>query len=293
MEATKSKTTKSEVVEFEQIVTRGCGIDVHKKNLVATIKGVDLKEQTKTFSTFTEDLESLREWLKEHSITHVAMESTGVYWKPLYNVLEGNFEILLVNARHIKNVPGHKTDVKDSRWIAKLLLSGLLKGSYIPLKPIRELRDLTRYRQKVVQQIASDKNRIHRILEDANIKLSSVVSDLSGATASKIISDIISGIEDVEELLKHYHGKLKASKEELSRSLKGNISNHHRFMLKTIYKNIESKEEIITEIKKQIFIHLKENEFTMDVEALKSIPGVGEDAAVGIIAEIGNNNGSF
>ncbi len=157
-----------DTVTFEQIVERGCGIDVHKKVLVATIKGTGIKEETRTFSSFTASIEQLREWLKEHTITHVAMESTGVYWKPVYNILEEDFDIILVNARHIKNVPGRKTDKKDSKWIAKLLISGLLKESFIPPKPTRELRDLTRYRRKIVNQISSEKNRIQKILEDAN-----------------------------------------------------------------------------------------------------------------------------
>ncbi len=149
-------------IEFEQIVERGCGIDVHKKILVATIQGTGIKEETRTYKTYTEDIESLKSWLLEKEITHVAMESTGVYWKPIFNILEGYFEIILVNARHIKNVPGHKTDKKDSKWIAKLLLSGLLKGSFIPPKSIRELRDLIRYKRKLIEQIASEKNRLQK-----------------------------------------------------------------------------------------------------------------------------------
>src|SRR5690625_491728 len=199
-------------IEFEQVVARGRGIDVHKSLIVATIKGSGIKEETRKYDGFTESIEKMRDWLLEKGITHVAMESTGVYWKPIYNILEADFEILLVNARHIKNVPGHKTDKKDSKWIAKLLLSGLLKGSFIPPKEIRELRDLTRYKRKVVQQVSSEKNRIQKILEDANIKLSSVVSNMSGATATKIINAMIDGEEDIEVLLKFRHGKMQASK---------------------------------------------------------------------------------
>jgi transposase len=183
----------------------------------------------------------MRDWLKENQITHVAMESTGVYWMPVYNILEEDFEILLVNARHIKNVPGQKTDKKDSRWITKLLLSGLLKGSFIPPKGIRELRDLTRYKRKVIEQISSEKNRIHKLLEDANVKLSSVVSNLNGATATKIIDAMIAGEEDVKELVKLRHGKMQTSVEELAASLKGKLTDHHRFMLQTVRASIESK----------------------------------------------------
>jgi len=153
----------------------------------------------------------MRDWLKSVDITHVAMESTGVYWKPIYNILQDHFEILLVNARHIKNVPGRKTDKKDSKWITKLLLSGLLRGSFIPPKPTRELRDLTRYKRKIIQQVSSEKNRIQKILEDANIKISSVVSNTSGATATKIINAMISGEQDIDELLKFRHGNIQSS----------------------------------------------------------------------------------
>ena len=283
---------KSQIV-FEQIVERGCGIDIHKKVLVCTIKGRGLKEETRSYDGFTSSIEALRDWLLENKITHVAMESTGVYWKPVYNILEEHFEILLVNARHIKNVPGRKTDRKDSKWIAKLLLSGLLKGSFIPSKEIRELRDLSRYRRKVTGTISSEKNRLQKILEDANIKLSSVVSNMSGAVATKIIDAMLSGEEDVKELVKFHHGKMKASKEDLASSLNGFMTDHHRFMLQLIKSSIAEKQSILEQIDKQIDKHLKENELELDAKLLESIPGVGKDAAAGIIAEIGNKMEQF
>ena len=150
------------------IIERGCGLDVHKKTVVACIMGSGIKKEIRTYRTFTRDLEELKEWLKENKITHVVMESTGVYWKPIFNLLEDEFEIMLVNARHIKNVPGRKTDVKDSEWLCKLLRSGLINGSFIPPKDIRELRDLTRYRRKLTQTKAAEKNRIQKVLETAN-----------------------------------------------------------------------------------------------------------------------------
>ena len=177
---------KKNTIEFEQVIEKGCGLDVHKKTVVATVCGKGVKTETKTFSTFTSSLKEMKVWLKEIGITHIAMESTGVYWKPVFNILEDTFDILLVNARHLKNVPGRKTDKADSRWISKLLISGLLKGSFVPPENIRELRDLSRYKTKLTGQIASEKNRIQRILEDANIKLSSVVSDTSGVVATKL-----------------------------------------------------------------------------------------------------------
>ncbi|MEM9681388.1 MAG: IS110 family transposase [Bacteroidota bacterium] len=283
----------NKTISFEQVIEIGCGIDVHKKVLVATIGGSDLKEQTKSFDCFTENIESLSNWLKTNKVTHVAMESTGVYWKPIFNILEEHFEVILVNARHIKNVPGRKTDKADSKWITKLLLSGLLKGSFIPPKQTRELRDLTRYRRKIVGQIASEKNRLQKILEDANIKLSSVVSSMSGATATKIINAMIEGQTDVDELVKLRHGKLKVSKEDLAKSLRGHLSEHHRFMLVTIKSSIEEKRSLIEKLDVKIQEQLKVSEQTVSSELLQTIPGVGKDAAAGILAEIGNNMDQF
>lgn len=284
---------QKEHITFEQVIERGCGIDIHKSILVATIRGLGIKEETRTFDGFTRSIESLRDWLKENGVTHVAMESTGVYWKPVYNIIESDFEILLVNARHIKNVPGQKTDKKDSKWITKLLLSGLLKGSFIPPKPIRELRDLTRYKRKVIEQISSEKNRIHKLLEDANIKLSSVVSNLSGATATKIIDAMIEGEENIEELLKYRHGKMQSSIEDLASSLNGNLTDHHRFMLQIVKESIKSKEQIIVKLDEQIDKQLVENELILDAELLTTIPGVGKDGAAYILAEVGNNMDQF
>lgn len=284
---------KKETIEFEQVVSRGCGIDVHKGVIVITVRGEGLREETFTYSTFTEELEKMRDMLKEKGITRIAMESTGVYWKPLYNILESDFEIILVNARHIKNVPGRKTDKKDSKWIAKLLLSGLLSGSFIPPRHIRELRDLTRYRKKITGQIASEKNRIQKILEDANIKLSSVVSDMSGAVATKIIKAMLDGVEDVKELVKFRHGKMQATEEELVASLKGNLTEHHRFMLSLIKKSMEEKERLLLDIDERIDKLLETQKIDVNRELLQTIPGVGEIASAGIIAEIGTNMEQF
>lgn len=286
-------TSKENQIEFEQIIDRGCGLDVHKAVLVATIRGTGIKEETRSFNAFTESIEQLRDWLQQNGITHVAMESTGVYWKPVFNILEEDFEILLVNARHIKNVPGQKTDKKDSRWIAKLLLSGLLKGSFIPPKHIRELRDLTRYKRKVIEQISSEKSRIHKLLEDANIKLSSVVSNLSGVTATKIIDAMIDGQEDVNELIKLRHGKMQSSIEELALALKGKLTLHHKFLLQTIKESIADKNKIIVKIDHQIDKQLLEYEMNQDAELLATIPGVGKEGASYILAELGNNMDQF
>lgn len=218
-----------EMVQFEQLISVGCGIDVHKDVIVATIRRSNKDYQTKSFNAFTSSLINLKHWCKSEGVTHIAMESTGIYWKPLFNILEEDFEIILVNARHINNVAGHKMDKKDSVWISKLLLSGLLEGSFIPSVEIRELRDLIRYKKKKTQFIASEKNRTIKFLEDYNIKLSSVVSNTQGVSATKIINEIIEGKDDVTSLLTHAHGRLRASKEDIGKALTGKITPHHLF----------------------------------------------------------------
>jgi len=283
---------ESSKVEFDQIITRGCGIDVHKEVLTATIKGKGLKEESREFSTFTNSLKELSAWLEANGVTHVAMESTGVYWKPVFNILEEKFTILLVNARHIKNVPGRKTDQKDSAWIAKLLLSGLLKGSFIPPLDIRELRDLIRYRRKLTNHITSEKNRSQKILEDGNIKLSSVISDITGVSGTRIIDEIIAGNEDVEALANLCSKQiLKNKREQLVESLRGLITPHHRFMLKTIRESIQSIEAIIAKVDAEIDKQAKA--YSVELKLLETIPGVGKEGAIEIIAEIGADMSVF
>jgi len=179
------------------MVERGAGLDVHQETVVATIDGQGIRKATQTFGTFTGELERLRDWLKANGITHVAMESTGIYWKPVFNILEADFEVILVNAQHIKHVPGRKTDVTDSE--CKLLRNGLLRGSFIPPSDIRELRDLTRYRRKLTDAMSAEKNRVQKVLEDANIKISSVVSDTFGVSGTAIIEALLAGELTAEE----------------------------------------------------------------------------------------------
>jgi transposase len=219
------------------------------------------------------------------------MESTSVYWKPVYNILEEDFEILLVNARHVKNVPGRKTDKADSRWLTKLLLSGLLKGSFIPPQDIREMRDLFRYRKKLTCQIVAEKNRLQKILEDANIKLGSVISDLFGKSGSAIIAAIIAGQTDTAYLVSLVHGRVRASKETLHKSLQGKVTAHHRFMLATIKKSIAQTENIIADIDHAIDEHLESHQIAIDL--LQTIPGVGKSSAATIISEIGDDMNPF
>ena len=278
-------------IQFEQVVERGCGMDVHKENIVATIRGKGIKTQTKSYGTFTSSLIKLKEWLKKHGITHIAMESTGVYWKPVFNVLGDDFQILLVNARHVKNVPGNKTDKRDSRWLAKLLLSGLLRGSFIPSQKIRELRDLTRYKNKLTNQVTAEKNRFQKILEDANIKLSSVLSDVFGATGKKIIARILEGDYQPEQLLYYVHGRVKSSREDIKEALTGYITEHHRFMLKTILSSISRVETTLAEIEDQI--EKVTEPYKEIIELLETIPGVAHDGAIGIISEIGVDMDEF
>lgn len=273
-----------ETVEFEQLISVGCGIDVHKDVMVATVRSSTKDFETRSFTGFTSSLIAMRDWLKEKQVSHVAMESTGIYWKPV-------FKIILVNARHVKNVPGHKTDKKDSAWLSKLLVAGLLKGSFIPVKDIRELRDLVRYKKKKTQFVASETNRIIKVLEDCNIKLSSVVSDVKGVSATKIINDLIDGIEDVEQLVAHAHGKIKASHQDIKEALTGKITEHHRFMLKIIRETINENEKLITKVDVQIDKCVAQ--YQVEIELLQTIDGVGKDTAITIISEIGIDMNRF
>ncbi len=274
-------------VSFKQVVSRGCGLDVHKKVVVATIGGEGIKKQTREFDTVTSSLKELRDWLLENRITHVAMESTGVFWKPVYNVLEpSGITVWIVNAAHVKYVPGHKTDKKDSAWLCKLLLAGLLKPSYIPAKEQRELRDLTRYRTKLVQSNASNKNRIIRILEDANIKLSSVLSSTSGVVGTKLIDKICEGeqitMQDIDQV---YHKKLGASKDEIFEACQGFVTTHHIYMLQLIRQEIDNTLRTIESLDQRIKEVL--SPYDNALELLKKVPGISVKSAEDLVAEIG------
>ena len=280
-------------ISFPQLIRRGCGIDVHQKVVVATIDGEGISQETRSFETFTSSLTSLKEWLLSNGVTHVAMESTGVYWKPVHKVLEDAIpNVWIVNARHIKNVPGHKTDVMDSKWICKLLLAGLLKPSYIPPKEQRQLRDLTRYRNKLIQHVSSEKNRIIRILEDCNIKLSSVLSSTSGVTATKLIDILCSGravtMADVQEV---YHKRIAATPEELLEACTGFVEEHHIYMLQMINRDIDQTEKLIAEISERIKALLSKYENVL--ELLREIPGFSHKSVEDLVAEIGLDMGHF
>lgn len=270
---------------MDTIIERGCGLDVHKDKIVACVMGEGIKKEIKTYGTLTKELENLKVWLKGLGVSHVALESTGVYWKPVYNILEDSFELVLVNARHIKNVPGRKTDVCDSEWLCKLLRSGLLRSSFIPPKDIRELRDLTRYRRKLIETISAERNRIEKVLQDGNIKISSVLSDSFGVNGSKIIGELIKEEPKLEEIVEGIKGKLKGKKELIKDALEGTIDSHHKFMIKTSLDHIRSLENLIEEIDKEI--DKKLDKYREEYELIQEIPGVKEIGAATIIAEIG------
>jgi transposase len=217
------------------VYERCCGIDVHKKFIVAclcllTPQGA-IQKEVRTFTTMTADLLQLLDWLKQTGCTHVALESTGVYWRPIHNLLETEMEVLLVNAQHIKAVPGRKTDVKDAEWIADLLQHGLLRASFIPARPQRDLRELTRYRSSLVGERARLVNRIQKILEDTNIKLTSVVTDITGVSGRAILGALLQGQTDPQALASLARGRLRKKKDQLKEAVQGTLRDHHRFLL--------------------------------------------------------------
>jgi transposase len=267
------------------IVDKGCGLDVHKGTVVACIMGTGIRKEVKTYTTMTNDLLRLKEWLQENGITHVAMESTGVYWKPVFNILEDGFEVILVNARHVKNVPGRKTDVQDSEWLCKLLRSGLVKGSFIPPRDIRELRDLTRHKRKLIQAITAEKQRVEKVLEDANIKLSSIASDTFGASGKRIIEELIKGKLRAEEMAELSKGRLRQKREDLKEALVGEVREHHKFMIKASLRHIGAMEKILSEIERRIQQKINRH-YKEEYELLQTIPGVKGEAST-LIAEMG------
>jgi transposase len=219
---------------MQTLVERGCGLDVHQATVVAclliVLKNGRVQKQVRIFGTTTRELVSLREWLLSQTCTHVAMESTGVYWKPVYAILEGGgLELVVANAQQIKKVPGRKTDVKDAEWIADLLCHGLLRPSFVPPRPIRELRDLTRYRRKLVEAQAGERNRLMKLLESANIKLASVASDVFGVSGRLMLRALIEGKASIQEMAELAKKKLRSKIPQLELALEGKLEEHHRF----------------------------------------------------------------
>lgn len=267
------------------------GLDVHKKTVVAAII-VPGKKETRTFETMTADLLALSDWLTTAGVTHVAMESTGEYWKPVFNILENNFEeVLLVNAQHIKAVPGRKTDVKDAEWIADLLRHGLLKASFIPPVGQRELRELTRYRSTFVQEKATLVNRIQKVLESANIKLASVASNVVGASGRAMLAALIEGQATPTEMAELSKGRLRDKREQLVKALEGQVKAHHRFVLTELLCQIDSLDETIARFDEQIEDYCRP--FEEMVALLDTIPGVARQTAEIIVSEIGVDMNRF
>jgi len=273
-----------------------CGLDVHKESVSACIIFPDDKGEeqydVKVFGTFTDDLMRLRDWLAAHNCPVVAMESTGVYWRPVHNVLEDSVQVVLVNARDMHNVPGRKTDIGDSRWIAGLLRHGLLKSSFIPPQDVRQWRDLTRLRKKYVHTVGDYRKRTHKLFESANIKIDSVVSDLFGVTGRNLMQLLVADrkltLSDIQTCVR---GKLKGKEAELFRSIQGFFTDHHRFVLKMILETIATLEAQIEALDLQIRCAMKEHETLLD--RMKQAPGIADVASREILAEIGPTLDSF
>jgi transposase len=280
---------------MEVLYTRCCGLDIHKKSVVAcliiTEPGQKPVKETRTFRTMTADLLALADWLSAMGCTHVAMESTGVYWRPIYNLMEGLFELLLVNAQHIKAVPGRKTDVKDADWIAELLRHGLLRGSFVPSRPQRQLRELTRHRTTLVQERARTINRMQNVLEDANIKLASVVTDIRGVSARSMLEALIAGERDLSVMAELARGRMRSKRAELEEALRGHFLPHHSFLLTEHLSHIDYLDEAIDRVSQAIEEHLADEQEA--IALLDTIPGVSQRTAEILIAEMGTDMSRF
>lgn len=280
---------------MDVVYSHCCGLDIHKKTVVACLirsaPGHPLAKESRTFRTMTTELLALADWLSEVGCTHVAMESTGVYWRPVYNLLEGLFELLVVNAQHIKAVPGRKTDVKDAEWIAELLRHGLLRGSFVPPRPQRQLRDLTRHRSTLVQERARVINRLQMVLEDANIKLASVVTDIRGVSARAMLEGLIAGQQDVAALAELARGRLRSKRPALEEALRGHFAAHHSFLLAEHLSHLDYLDEAIVRVSDLITTQLAEEDEALTL--LDTIPGVSQRSAEILLAEIGTDMSRF
>jgi transposase len=264
---------------MEAMIERCAGLDVHQENVVACVLfgPLDKKPQKsiQTFATTTTGLLALSDWLASLQVTEVVMESTGVYWKPVWNILEDTFKLALANARHVKNVTGRKTDVKDAEWLAQLLRCGLIESNFVPPEGIRDLRDLTRYRKKLIQNRTAEQNRIHKILQDANIKLTSVLSNIFGVSGRRILEAIINGEKiETEDLRKLVDDRTKASIADIASAINGRIRRHHRDMLRYQWDHMSYLEEAIEELEEQIDSQL--SPYRKEVDLLDGIPGVNK-----------------
>jgi len=280
---------------MDVVISRCAGLDVHQATVVATVRVPDetggRQVVTETFGTMTADLLTLRDWLRAYGVTHVALESTGVYWKPVYYVLEDMCALLLINMQELKRVPGRKTDVKDSEWLAQLLECGLLKASFVPPPPIRELRDLTRYRVQQVRDHSQEVNRLCKVLEDAGLKLTTVVSDVMGKSGRAMLQALIDGTTDPAVLAELARGKLRKKLPELRRALVGRFRPHHAFLIEQIFAKIDFLDEVLERLTAEIDRRLVP--FEPMLTKLDTIPGVDRIGAISILAETGGDMGWF
>ncbi len=280
---------------MQVVYTHCAGLDVHKKNVVACVmipnKSGGWHKQVRTFSTMTKDLLNLSDWLISHECTHVAMESTGEYWRPIFNILEGNFEVMLVNARHMKAVPGRKTDIKDSQWIAELLQHGLLRPSFIPPIEQRDLRDLTRHRSNFIRERVNLVNRVQKVLEAANIKLASVASDVMGVSGRAMLAAIVDGKTTPELMADLAKGTMRKKHDLLIQALEGRVRPHQRFILAQLLCQIDSIDETIECFDQQIEQYCRP--FEQAVELVDTIPGIARRTAEIIVSEIGIDMSRF
>jgi len=280
---------------MEIVITRCAGLDVHKATVVATVRvpGEDGRRRvvTETFGTMTPDLIALREWLQAFGVTHVALESTGVYWKPVYYVLEDACELLLINMQALKHVPGKKTDVKDSEWLAQLLECGLLRSSFVPPPPIRELRDLTRYRVQQTRDRSQEVNRLHKVLEDAGVKVTSVLTEVMGVSGRAMVEALVAGTTDPVVLADLARGKLRKKLPALQRALVGRFRPVHAFLLEQILAKIDYLDEALDRLTAEIDRRVAP--FEPMLTALDTIPGINRVSAISLVAETGGDMAHF
>jgi transposase len=280
---------------MEVLYARCVGLDVHKETVVACVRQFiegKVNREVQTFRTMTNDLLALSEWLAANGCTHVAMEATGVYWKPVWHILsDGDFELVLANAAHVKNVPGRKSDVSDAVWLADLMAHGLIRGSFVPDNQTQEMRTMLRTRKQLVRERAGHVQRLQKTLEDANIKLESIVSDIVGVSGRAMMEAIIAGESEPAVLADLAHRRLRAKPEELKEALRGRVRKHHRFMLALHLQQINALDAAITAIDEEVEADL--GSFREAVELLKTIPGIGDIAAQTILSEIGRDMSRF
>ena len=278
---------------MQVLYPRCAGLDVHKDMVMARVRCVNepLHDETRSFDTTTSALLELGDWLAEHGVTHVAMEATGVYWKPIWHLLEERFELILANAQHIKNVPGRKTDVNDAAWIADLLAHGLIRSSFVPPAPIQELRDLTRTRKQLVREISQHSLRIQKTLEDANLKLGSVLSDVLGKSGRAILAALVQGETDPQKLADLAQGNARKKRSELVEALRGRVRPHHRELLRIHLNLVDALHQALADVDARVgktLAPIKDS-----AHLLTSLPGVSELTAQVMVAEIGVDMGRF